>query len=269
MAKKQFEDGTDLIEIIWAIVREALGTDERRSRIELVRFSGKEDDVIRSPDEKIVYLRCQSERRRDGEGNATPFVCRLASVGGFWWIPDAECELVAFIPEEVGGASFAGYVLPISVTPPKKLASGVKAFWKLGTAAKLLVEAGGIIFKAGAGTTFGIDKDTGAFSVTMSNGTHLQLLPGSLQIAICDGATPNNVLAALRLSADGVELVSSKPSAGKKQIWKLDAATGDAVLVGTGTFYGVYSRGALGKTPTGTIDYASAGATSTSWYVSP
>jgi len=86
MALPFVDFGLDLIDTITALVRQLVSADDMRSRVELVKFSGKDDDVIRD-DATKVYLRCTSERMRDGEGQPVEFIARLVSIAGIWTIP--------------------------------------------------------------------------------------------------------------------------------------------------------------------------------------
>lgn len=239
--KKPFHDGIDLIEVIVATVREELASNDRRSRIELVKFSGKDDDVIRAPDGSKVYLRCTSERRRDGEGHPTPMVLRLASVAGFWFVPDSAAELVAFVPEDVGQALGAGYVLPMLLTPPTKLGLGVKAFWKLGASAKLLVEAAAVMFRTASGATFGLTED-GKFTLSFSNGTRFEADSSAFRFVVVDAV---GIATAVVIDATGVT-TQCAPLGVPSITHKIDGTSGSWQSAGLGTFTAKHPFGFLG-----------------------
>lgn len=265
---KPLDEGLDLIEAITAVVHEVLegklGGD-KRSRIELVKFSGKDDDVIRAPDGSKVYLRCTSERRRDGEGNPTPMVLRLAGIAGFWFIPDSAVEMVALIPEDVGQALGAGYVLPMLLTPPTKLGLGLKAFWKLG-AAKLLVEAAAVMFRTKTGASFGLDDD-GKFILSFANGSRFEAEAGAFRFVIVDSV---GIATAVVIDATGVT-TQCAPGGVPTITHKIDGTSGAMQSAGVGTFTAKHPFGFLGVVAASPIAHGASpiNPLSATWKVSP
>lgn len=265
-------DGSNLLEAIEMVVDRALEGHPNRGRIELLRFSGSADDVINDPNGRAVYLRCRSERHTDVDGQPYEAIVRLGAVGGFWHIPAEACDIVALVPEQSGMVPGVAWGLFVHAEPRSKLTQE-QSFHELGDAS-LGTSGRAFAWRVGAGTQFGVDEN-GAFVVSLPNGTHLSLDPASntISLAVCDGNVPNNVLAAIKLSPDGVQFVSQSKSTGKKQLWSLDAASGDAKMVGTGTFFATYPNGALGKTPTlnlGVFNISTVTpAGSPSWWASP
>jgi hypothetical protein len=254
----------DIVHEIVTLVRQTISGDDQRSRVELVKFSGKDDDVIRE-DASKVYLRCMSERMRDGDGNPVEFIARLASVGSFWHIPDYACELVAVVPEDAARAVGAAFVLPMSVTPPKKLAAGFKAFWSLG-AASLLVACAGFMFKTKTGATMGL-KDDGGFLLSWPNGTRIECDSSALRFVVCDNV---GVATSMILDASGW-YVRTAPNGLPTLTLSVDGLTGTFEGKGIGFFVAKFPFGRLGALATVPIAYPSAGvpAPSVTWSMSP
>ena len=266
-------DGSNMAEAIEMVASRLLEGHENRGRIELLRFSGDADDIISDPNGRAVYLRCRTERHTDTEGNPYEFVVRLGAVGGFWHIPADACNIVALVPEQSGMVPGVAFGLFVHAEPRGKLTQDA-SFHELGDAS-LGTTGRAFAWKVNAGTQFGVDE-SGAFVISLPNGTHISLDPAgnTISLAVCDGATPNNVLAAIKLSEAGVQFVSQSTATGKKQIWSLDAASGDANMVGTGTWYSIYPRGSLGTVAPVLLNGIGYGVgagslQSATWFVSP
>lgn len=263
MSVKPFVDeGSSLLDVIRTAMAGAVAEDDRRSRIELVKFSGDSNDVIRKDDR--VYLRCTSARMRDGEGVPVPFVARLASVGGEWWIPPSACELVAFVPEDAARAIGAAYVLPLGVSPPKKLEVGATAYQDGGDAT-VAKTAKKFLWKAPGGGWFGFD-DSG-LTIAWPNGTRLVFKDSGFQVVIMDATGIGTVF---DLGAEGLTFTSG-PGGTPKMLVKWDGSSGMIHQLGLGPFIAQFVAGLLGLAPSNGI--MGTGATgvspSATWAVSP
>lgn len=247
------DQGLDFLDSIATFVRQLVSSDDMRSRVELVKFSGKDADVIRDDTTK-VYLRCTSERMRDGAGEPVEFIARLVSVAGIWNIPAEACELVAVVPEDAARAVGAAYVFPMSATPPTKLALGVKAFWSI--AGKLLVAANAIVMKT-PGLTFGMDG--GKLTIAFANGTRLEADSSGFKFVVVDTVGVAN---AFVIDGAGVHCVLV-PNGVPMLQWQLDALTGGIYSLGLGPFLAAHPTGFLGVTPSKPI------LPTATWYAGP
>ncbi len=259
-------DGTDLIDVIRATVRDEMATSDTRSRIELVKFSGKEDDVIRPADGSKIYLRCTSERRRDGDGYPTPMVLRLASVGGHWTIPTVVTELIGVIPEDVGQAVGAGYVLALDPTPPAKLASDA-SYTEHSTGTTIGQVAGGFVWKAKS-VTMSLDKDTGAFTVAWQTGTRLEMTGSLFRVVLANETT--GIACVFQIDSTGIAM--SAGAAGVSKVTaKFDAANGQFRSAGIGAFVARHIQTMLGLAPVMPAAYPAGvtAAPSTTTFITP
>jgi hypothetical protein len=106
MASPKLQPG-DPTETIAAYIDALIQRSGSVPTIDLVSFSGKEEDVLFDAD--AVYLRVHSHRARDQQGRPYELWGRLTSPGGLWSIPDEPTEMLLFAAphtSEVAGTAW-------------------------------------------------------------------------------------------------------------------------------------------------------------------
>jgi hypothetical protein len=225
-----------------AFIQRCLETSGAMPSTELCVFSGKAEDWQK--DGNAVYLRLTASRLQDRDGNPHEVWARLFAPAGLWVIPRAETEMVVLVAPHSGGTPAAGWCMHSAQTPPAKL-DQEKAYLVLDDVVKWLISCGGFAIKGATGTVVGVDRDTGKFQVSLANGSYLAFNPTgpAFEVVIGDGLTPNHVLAALKISPTGIEMVQANALGTEKQVFSL---VGGAIKsVGTGACQLGYKGGCI------------------------
>lgn len=260
-AAKQFLDPTALEEAFGAMVGAHRSQDPREPLVEFATFSGDAGDVKIA--DGCCYLRLTRHGAIDDEGKAHEMWARLAAPGGLWVVPRVETEMLVVAPGGVGvGAAWAFH----AAQSPRAKVSRDQAYLDLDSETTLLALAKAFVFRAAA-CTFGVDPATGAFQVSFSNGTRLEVTSSAIRLVVCDAT---GVATAVVVDATGVTTACA-PAGVPSVTHKIDGTAGSVVSKGTGTFSAQHPYGALGLTAALGIAYgaSSPSVPSATWRVQP
>jgi len=163
------------------------------------------------------------------------------------------------VPEDAARAVGAAFVLPMSVTPPKKLEVGIKSFWNV--AGKLLIQATGLLVKTPGLTMTMVE---GGFVLAFANGTRFEGNSSGFKLIVVDSV---GIATALIIDANGIR-AALVPGGVPKLVWALDGTTGSVMSQGMGAYVAKHPTGFLGVVPTFPIAYGIGGTTASgTWMV--
>lgn len=234
-------------ETLEAFIARIIATTGAKPTVETATFSGEDKDWQK--DENAVYMRLQSHGRLDGAGESYEVWARLCAPAGVWRIPRVPTEMMLIAAPYTDESPGTGWCFATAQNPPDKLDRD-HAYMDIDEDTWLLTRAGGWAVKVGE-VTVGIEKGTSKFQVSGA-GCYFAFNPDgpSFEWVIGNGAVPNAVLCALKLSPVGVELVVSNASGTTKQTWKI-GADGHTTTFATGQYTFGAKAGVILGVPSG------------------